>query len=114
MARDDELPLLRAYYDFMLWLSPKIGRFPRDQRFTLGEKMERELYSILELLIRARYCAARKPLLEQANTELEVLRYQIRLAKDLRCLPLKSYGLAAEQLTDIGRQIGGWQKQSGS
>jgi hypothetical protein len=55
MARDEELPLLRDFYDFMLWLSPKIGKFPRDQRFTLGERVERVLYSIPELLIRARY-----------------------------------------------------------
>jgi hypothetical protein len=28
---------------------------PRDQRFVLGERMERQLHAILENLIRARY-----------------------------------------------------------
>ena len=49
---------------------------------------------------------------EEVNLGLEILRFQIRLAKDLRCLPLKSYGQAAEQITEIGRQVGGWHRQS--
>jgi hypothetical protein len=112
MPRDEELPIIRAFYDFILWLSPKIARFPRDQRFVLGERMERHLYQILENLIRAKYTRARGGLLEEVNLDLEILRFQIRLAKDLRCLPLKSHGLAAQQLTDIRRQVGGWQRQS--
>ena len=51
MARDEELPIIRAFYEFVLWLSPKIGRFPRDHRFVLGERMERQLYEILEIWV---------------------------------------------------------------
>lgn len=112
MAREEELPIIRAFYEFTLWLSPKIAKFPRDHRFVLGERMEGQLYGILENLIRARYTAQRRLILEQVNLELEILRFQIRLAKDLHCLPLKGYGLAAEQITAIGRQVGGWLRQS--
>jgi hypothetical protein len=112
MPRDEELPILRAAYDFLLWLSPKIAKFPRDQRFVLGERMERQLYEVLENLIRARYTRVRRTILDQVNLDLEILRFQIRLAKDLRCLSLKSYAVAAEGLVDIGRQVGGWQRQS--
>ncbi len=51
MPRDEELPIIRAFYDFVLWLNPKIAKFPRDQRFVLGERMERQLYEVLENLI---------------------------------------------------------------
>ena len=44
MPRDEELPIIPAFYDFVLWLNPKIAKFPRDQRFVLGEHMERQLY----------------------------------------------------------------------
>lgn len=108
MVRDEELPIIRAFYEFVLWLNPKIAKFPRDHRFTLGERMERCLYDILDNLIRAKYRRDRKATLEQVNIDLEILRFQIRLAKDLRCLPLKAYGGAAERITDIGRQVGGW------
>jgi hypothetical protein len=114
MRSQQELPIIRAYYDFVLWLSPKIAKFPRDRRFVLGERIERQLYAILEDLIRAKYRKDRKSILEQVNLGLEILRFQLRLAKDLRCLSLKSYGLASEKMVDVGRQVGGWQKQARS
>ena len=86
MPREEELPIIRAFYDFVLWLSPKIAKFPRDQRFVLGERMERQLYEVLENLIRAKYTRSRKVILDQVNLDLEILRFQIRLAKDMRCL----------------------------
>jgi len=112
MSRDEELPIIRAWYEFTLWMVPKILKFPRNHRFTLGERMEQQIFSILEQLIRARYSRDRSEILNQINTDLEVLRFQIRLAKDLQCLPLKAYGKSAEKLVDIGRQVGGWKKAS--
>ena len=32
-----------------------------------------------------------------ANLALEILRFQVRLAKDLQCLKVESYGFAAKQ-----------------
>ena len=100
MPRDEELPIIRTFYDFVLWLNPKIAKFPGDQRFVLGERMERQLYEVLENLIRAKYTRSRRAILDQVNLDLEIPRFQIRLAKDMRFLSLKSYGMAAEGLTD--------------
>ena len=33
----DELPIIRAFYELTVWLTPKIVRFPRDDKFVLGE-----------------------------------------------------------------------------
>jgi len=33
-----ELPILRAHYDFVLWMVPKIGSFSREHRHSLGRK----------------------------------------------------------------------------
>jgi hypothetical protein len=49
-------------------------------------------------------------LLGQANLTLEVLRFQMRLAKDLQCLKVKSYGHAAKAIDEIGRLVGAWLK----
>lgn len=76
MIRHDELPVIRALYDFILWLSPKIAKFPRDHRFVLGERLERQLYGILENLIRAKYRRVRKAVLDDVNLDLEILRFR--------------------------------------
>lgn len=112
MRTDDELPVIRACHEFVVWLLPKIGKFPRDLRFTLGETIERQTLLVLELLIRARYRRDRNLILDDANIELEILRYLLRTAHDLKALPTKAYGDAAVRLIDIGQQIGGWRKSA--
>jgi hypothetical protein len=62
----------------------------------LGERIERNLYGLLETLIAAKYTKNRQRLLEHANLALEVLRFQMRLAKDLQCLKVESYAFAAK------------------
>ena len=59
-------------------------------------------------LIQAKYTKNRQRLLEQANLTLEVLRFQMRLAKDLQCLKVNSYGFAGKAIDEIGRLVGGW------
>ena len=114
MATDKELPILRAWYEFTVWLVPKIGKFPRDLRFTLGERVERRTFEILELLIQARYSKERLPLLERANVDLNILLYLLRAAHELKALPPKAYGDASVKLLEIGTQLGGWKKSSQS
>jgi hypothetical protein len=106
----DELPVIRAHYEFMLLLQPQVSRFPRDHRHSLGRQIEDLLHSILRNLIRARYSRERRSILESVNIDLEVLRFQLRFAKDQRCLAVRNYGTLTERLLEIGRQVGGWMK----
>ena len=46
--------------------------------------------------------------MNDANLKLEILRFQVRLAKDLECLQVKSYAFAAKQIDEIGKLVGGW------
>lgn len=79
--RTDELTVITKAYDLTLWSCNHTGRFPRNHRFVLGEWIERNLYDLLETLIRAKYIRQRQDLLEQANLAPEVLRFQMRLCE---------------------------------
>ena len=68
------------------------------------------MYDLLETLIEAKYSRGRIPVLQRANLQLEILRFQMRLAKDLQCLEVDSYGFATKAIDDIGKLIGGWLK----
>jgi hypothetical protein len=113
MATNQELIVITKTYDLILWSCNHTSRFPRNHRFVQGERLERNLYDLLEILIRAKYTRQRQPLLEQANMMLEILRFQTRLAKDLQCLKVDSYSFAAKAIDEIGRLVGGWLKSSG-
>jgi hypothetical protein len=108
MSENQELLVITRTYDLIVWSCHHTSRFPRNHRFVLGERLERNLYDLLETLIRARYTRNRQPLLEQANLILEVLRFQTRLARDLHCLKTASYLYAARTIDEVGRLVGGW------
>ena len=69
----------------------------------LGERIERNLYNLLETLIAAKCTKNRQRLLEEANLTLEVLRFQMRLVKDLQCLKVESYAFAAKSISSKAR-----------
>jgi hypothetical protein len=108
MPQNQELIVITKTYDLILWTYNHTGRFPRNHRFVLGERIERNVYNLLETLIRAKYTKNRQRLLEDANLMLEILRFQMRLVKDLQCLKVESYGFAAKSIDEIGRLVGGW------
>ena len=103
MKRDQELILITKTYDLVLWSCNHTGKFPRNHRFVLGERIERNLHGLLETLIAAKYTKNRQRLLEEANLSLEVLRFQMRLAKDLQCPKVESYGFAAKPISSKAR-----------
>lgn len=103
-------PALEHMQRFMLWLVPTIEKFPRSQKFTLGDRIQTTALDVLERLIEATYTKARAKSLQAANLGVEKLRILIRLATDLKVLDLRRYEHAARGLDEIGRMIGGWIK----
>jgi len=111
MAAD--LEILTRTYDLILWTLNHTAKFPRSHRYSLGTRMEERLYSLLDDLVEAKYTRQKSEILRRAALRLEQIRYQFRLAKDLRIVPLNSHHHAITLLDDIGRQLGGWRKKMG-
>jgi hypothetical protein len=105
-----EVDAITKLYDFMLWMIPKIEKFPRSQRFVLGDRIEVLLLDILDLLIDAAYSKEKRHALRAANLKLEQLRYLTRLSKDLKLINIKGYEHAARAIDGVGVSVGGWLK----
>ena len=67
-------PALEAMYRVLLWLIPTVEKFPRKQKFVLGDRIESTALDVLESLIGATYTKARGKMLADANLGLERLR----------------------------------------
>jgi hypothetical protein len=80
LKRHEKLVVITKTYDQILWSCHHTSKFSRNHRLVLGERIERNLYELLETLLRAKYTRQRQPMLEQANLVLEILRFQMRLA----------------------------------
>jgi hypothetical protein len=101
---------VEAHFQFLMWLVPAIEKFPRKQKFLLGDRIQTTALDILECLIEATYTRDRKGQLARANLGIEKLRFFFRLAVELHYLDRRRYQHAARTLDEIGRLIGGWVK----
>jgi len=110
---NDSPTIVQHTYDLLLYLVPQLVKFPRSQKFVLADRIQNALTEVLEALVRAYYLPRGEPkraALQQVNLDLEVLRYLIRLAKDLRHLDHRRYELVQKQIHEIGTQNGAWLK----
>jgi hypothetical protein len=103
-------PALEAMNVFLRWLIPAVEKFPRSQKFLLGDRMQATALDVLERLIEATYARDRSAALKAANLGLEKLRHLFRLAYDLRHLDLRRYEYAAREIDGVGRLVGAWIK----
>jgi hypothetical protein len=103
---------LEKAYQFVVWLVPAVDKFPRAQKFLLGDRIQSTALDVLEGLVEATYSRNRGPVLRAVNLKLEKLRLLFRLASDLQILDLRRYEHAARSIDEIGRLVGGWLKAS--
>lgn len=99
-------------YDLTLWILPKLAKFPRDQRFLLGDRIENMLLDILEDLIDATYTKEKMNILRRANLKLEKLRFMVRMANDMHYINIGSYEYVSRGINEVGKMVGGWIKAS--
>jgi hypothetical protein len=101
-------PAVEAHFQFLMWLVPAIEKFPRSQKFLLGDRIQTTALDVLECLIEATYTRDRRAQLARANLGIEKLRFFFRLAVELHYLDRRRYQHAARTVDEIGRLIGGW------
>jgi hypothetical protein len=102
--------LLTKLQDLLVYLIPQLNRFPRDQKFVLGDRIETKLLDVQEDCLRAYYGRDKRGHLLEANLQLEVARHLVRLAHALKLFSNHTYGVLAEKMDEVGRMIGGWLK----
>ncbi len=107
-----ELQIMAVMYEASKWICRKVEKLPRSYRFTLGDRMINSSLDLYLLLVEAQYSRDKRRILKQANLELEKLRHLLRLSQELTDLSLKSYHYICAELDQVGKMIGGWQKNS--
>lgn len=105
-----ELPIIQHTYDFILYAIPILNRWPRDHKHLLGDRIAEGLYDFLEGLVAARYAKDKADRLQLLNGNLDLLRYQFRLLKDLGLMDARRFGHIAERMQIIGGELGNWLK----
>ena len=106
-----DLVIFQKVYDLILWLYPTVNKFPKSQRFVLGQQIENTVLEILKGIIQANQESNRLPYFKQISVDLDKLRILIRLSKDLKFISIRQYQFGAEKINEIGKILGGWMKR---
>jgi hypothetical protein len=99
-------PAVEAHCRLIAWLIETVERFPRSQRFLLGDRIQTVALDVLNALIEATYTRDRRGHLARANLGLEKLRFLMRLAFDRRHLDARRYEHGARSIDEVGRLVG--------
>jgi len=105
-------PIFSRTYDLILWLLPHTLKFPRSQRFVLGKVLPETLLRFQELLIEAAQSKTPLEKLKQADTQLQKLRFYLRLCRDLQLFTLGQYEYVTRLEVEVGKLLGGWLKKT--
>jgi hypothetical protein len=109
-----DIPIIKKTSDFYKLFHEYRRLIPKQDRHSLYEKAERTIINILENFLEAGYTkgSGKTAVLEKASVKLNVLRFFVRLMKELKSLDNKKYVALQEMIDEIGRMLGGWIKSS--
>ena len=51
------------------------------------------------------------PFLQKASVKLDMLKFFLQIAWEIRSMDIKKYVIISEHLEEIGKMLGGWQRQ---
>lgn len=112
MALFNELSVYKIGYDFLLEIYHRTKGFPREYKFSLGEKMKQASLDLLIDVYKANKSRkeARITHIENARQSVETLRLLLRISKDLQLLSAKGFASLSMMIQDLSKQLTAWQK----
>ena len=101
-------PIYTRFYDLLGWILDRTGKFPKNMRFGLVQKIEQISLSLLEQFVEAVYSSQRTRMYTAVNINLEKLRVFLRLSHDRELLSADQLRYAVGEIDEIGRMWHGW------
>ena len=112
---DFDIPIIKKTYDLYKTFHEYRKLVPKQDRFTIFERSENIIIEVIECLLQAGKVSRSElkiTMLEKASIRLNLLRFLIRLLKEVRSIDSKKYTILQEMIDEIGRMLGGWIRSS--
>ncbi|MDP2631823.1 MAG: diversity-generating retroelement protein Avd [Candidatus Uhrbacteria bacterium] len=103
-----DIPIFTKLYSLYRAISETLPSFPKTQRYSLGERLDRMVLDILELLFFVPISPSKLETLQTMSVKVDLLKVLLRLAKDTKALSSGRYLTLQEMLQEIGKMLGGW------
>ncbi len=103
-------PIFQTVYLITIEIYKSSANFPKEFKYSLGEKMKSACHDMIELVMHANFSDKKIELIRKIDLKLEILRIYLRLAYDLRAVNAGQLENINKRIQEAGKQIGGWQK----
>ncbi len=113
MAQYQHLPIYKQTYDILLRTMVATKDFPREYKFTLGQKIKDELIELVILIYRANSAIDKKQHIESILERVQAIQLLMRLSHDMKILSRRHYAALSEMTDSLAKQAQGWLKSSG-
>ena len=107
-----DAPLVHRIFEFYKLFHEYLKLFPKQEKYSLGQKIENLILEILEFLLSAAYLPKyqKYQTLKKASDKNDLLKYLVRLAYETKSLNSKKYLILEEKIIEMGKKLGGWIK----
>lgn len=113
IQKTSDLPIInKLNLAYTAWQQILVN-LPKSCRPTLGRKIDLFLLETAELLfISANSARENKlPILEKANVKLDLAKFFLQIAWQLKAIDDKKYINVSAELEEVGKMLGGWKNE---
>ncbi len=114
MARYKHLPIYKCTYDLLQKVTFYTRNFPRDFKYTLGDRLREEVINLVIYVYRANSSNSKLEHLAPLQERLLVVDLMLRLTHDLKLLDTKAYSICVELTNNLQKQANAWAKSQGN
>ena len=82
--------------------------FPREYKYTLGQKIKDELIELVVAIYRANSATDKEQHIRSILERVQAIQLMMRLSHDLRILSRRHYAALSEMTDSLARQAQGW------
>ena len=112
MALYYNLQVYKDVYQLVLLLFTYTRDFPKEYKYSLGEDIRRDSIILVRSIYRANKALDKREDLDNFLDDFEVLKFEIRLSKDLHILSIGHFSEISKLIETIVKEINGWKRSS--
>lgn len=106
----EDFLMLQKVLDMMEYGYICLKQFPKSEKYALATDMKHCMDMILSHTVEAQKRYYKKTTLQELDVEIMKLQVYIRLAFNLRFIPIEKYHNWSDKCVELGRMLGGWLK----
>lgn len=108
MAKYDTLPIYKATYDVLLRTMHAISHFPREYKYSLGEKIQNEMIELVISIYKVNSNHNKREFLSRMQEQIQLIYLLLRISHDMKLMPTEKYAGIVEMIDEVASQAKGW------